>query len=256
MKLLKAIKTHTAIRQREIKTRLGCFFSAQIQGLVWLCFFYQATKVQNLHTLPWILNFLLPVQLQQWLGNGDAEVKMDGKHNCLHFPAELCIQLYGRHHRPFSWLSGYPACTQIRHQRCRIKKSGFMTAHCHNLLINLHWKCEMYPQHDKNICTQGFRHPDTVTVFVASRAGNRCNREHVGRKARPLCPSIQIILPLFQVFSLISISFRVIFISNSCRKISASNLILHHWRIMSPHILVQLLYLDSAPWIKYNTMYM
>lgn len=148
-------------------------------------------------------------------------------------------------------LTGYPICTHIRCQRCRIRKSGFVAAYCHNLLINLHCKCEMYPLHDKNICSQGFRYPDTVTVFVALYAGNRCNREHVGRHDDPCVHRVKPFCPCFRSFFSISISFRIIIISNSIKNKSASNLILHHWTIMSIHILVQLLYLDSNLWIKY-----
>lgn len=94
---------------------------------------------------------------------------MDGKHKCPYFTAELSIQLHGRHHRPFSWLSGYPICTRIRHQRCRIRKSGFMTAYCPNLLINLHWKGEIYSSTIRIFVPR-------VSVLVALYAGNWCNR--------------------------------------------------------------------------------
>lgn len=143
MNLLKAIKTQAIIRQREIKTRLGCFVSS--------CSVTGADL--GLFLLPSHLMYKTCIHFPEfWIFSAPpvtpmvgAEVKMDGKHNCLHFTAELCTQLYGRHHTPSSWLSGYPICTHIRHQRCRIRKSGFKTAYCHNLLINFHWKCETYP---------------------------------------------------------------------------------------------------------------
>lgn len=106
------------------------------------------------------------------------------------------------------------------------------------------------PPHVENICSWGFTHLQTGTLFANLLAENRFV-DHVGIKACPFCPHIRTILHLFQVLSLISISSRSTFISNSFRKIPTSNLVLYHWAIMSWHIFVQLLYLDSVPWIKF-----
>ena len=68
------------------------------QGLIWDCFFYRVTNVQNLHELHWILKFLLPFQLGLWLAHGDAGGRTDGKHSYLRFTAAL-QELNGRHYR-------------------------------------------------------------------------------------------------------------------------------------------------------------
>lgn len=118
-------------KQREIKTMLGCFVSScSDSGAALGLFLLPKLAYTSLNS-----EFPPAHPVTAMVG---AEVKMDGKHSCLHFTAELCVQLSGRHHTPFSWLAGYPICTQIRQQRCRLSKSGFMTAYCYNLLINLH----------------------------------------------------------------------------------------------------------------------
>lgn len=133
------------------------------------------------------------------------------------------------------------------------EEAGFMSAYCPNPLTNRN--CHIENMKGSPCTLRVFIPMVSGTwiqlVFVNFFAENRLNRKRVGRKAHPLCPHIETILHLLQVFCLISISFRGIFISNSFRKIPTSNLVLYHRTIMSQHIFVQLLYLDSVHWIKH-----